>query len=187
MTLLEMKKKSLALIEELNPDSELLTDDIDIATKINDVINQVMFELARMKKIPKYVEIAVSNGDMLTFEDIGSASGYEIYQVCTIAGVPYSPKANGTMFKFSGDGTAEIDCFVYPERITDKTKDKAYEFELSDDALEIMPYGIAASLLMSDVSTDYGRVYATEYERLKQMLDPRYQMPTFSVEGGFDI
>lgn len=187
MTLLEMKKKSLALIEELNPDSELLTDDPDIATKFNDVANQVMFELARIKKIPKYVEIAVSNGDMLTFEDIGNASGYEIYQVCTIAGVPYSPKANGTIFKFSGDGTAEIDCFVYPERITEKTKDKAYEFELSDDALEIMPYGIAADLLKSDVSTEYGSIYATRYEQLKQMLDPRYQMPTFSVEGGFNI
>ena len=52
MTLKEMKRKVLALIEELNPDSDLLTDDPDIATKINEVINQVMFELARMKKIP---------------------------------------------------------------------------------------------------------------------------------------
>ena len=59
MTLLEMKKKVLGLIEELNPDSELLTDDPDISTKINDVINQIMFELARFKKIPKYVEMKV--------------------------------------------------------------------------------------------------------------------------------
>jgi hypothetical protein len=34
VTLLEMKKKVLALIEELNPDHELLTDDPDIAAKI---------------------------------------------------------------------------------------------------------------------------------------------------------
>ena len=56
MTLLEMKTKVLGLIEELNPESENLTDDPDIETKINDVINQVMFELARMKKIPRYIE-----------------------------------------------------------------------------------------------------------------------------------
>ena len=37
MTLLEMKKKVLRLIEEINPNSELLTDDPDIANKINDV------------------------------------------------------------------------------------------------------------------------------------------------------
>jgi len=42
MTLLEMKKKVLGLIEELNPDSELLTDDPDIAAKFEDVITQVM-------------------------------------------------------------------------------------------------------------------------------------------------
>ena len=37
MTLEEMKKKVLGLIEELNPESKLLTDDPDIATKINSV------------------------------------------------------------------------------------------------------------------------------------------------------
>ena len=65
MTLLEIKKKVLGLIEELNPDSEFLTDDPDIATKINDVINQILFELARMKKIPKYIEIEVNEGELI--------------------------------------------------------------------------------------------------------------------------
>ena len=37
MTLQEMKRKVLALIEELNPNSDLLTDDPDIAAKINAV------------------------------------------------------------------------------------------------------------------------------------------------------
>ena len=67
MTLLEMKKKVLGLIEELNPDSELLTDDPDISAKINEETNQIMFELARIKKISKYVEMEVSKGDMITF------------------------------------------------------------------------------------------------------------------------
>ena len=48
MTHLEMKKKVLALIEELNPDSAYLTDDPDISAKYNYVANQIMFELARM-------------------------------------------------------------------------------------------------------------------------------------------
>ena len=78
MTLLEMKKKVLGLIEELNPNSELLTDDPDIATKINNVINQVSYELARLKKIPKYVEIEVNKGDRLTFADIEKACGYDV-------------------------------------------------------------------------------------------------------------
>lgn len=187
MTLYEMKKKVLGLIEELNPDSDLLTDDPDIATKINDVTNQVMFELVRMKKLPKYVELEVNEGDIIDFAAIEKECGYEVYQVSLIAGVKYAPKANGTVFKMQESGTAEIDCFVYPESITSKTKDKAYEFELSPDVLEIMPYGIAADLLKSDVSSGYGNVYAERYETMLQRLDPRYQMTSIYIEGGVTV
>lgn len=187
MTLLEMKIKVLGLIEELNPNSEFLTDDPDIQAKINSVTNQVMFELARIKKIAKYVEIEVSEGDTLTFEDIERECGYTVYQVALISGVACRSRANGTIFKMAESGTAEIDCFVYPESITDKTKDKAYEFELSPDVLEIMPYGIAADLLKSDVSAEYGSVYGTRYESMIQRLDPRYQTASIFIEGGFDI
>ena len=186
MTLLEMKKKVLGLIEELNPNSELLTDDPDIATKINDVINQIMFELVRLKKMSKYVELAVSEGDVIEFADIEKECGYEIYQVSLISGVNHIPRANGTVFKMLESGTAEIDCFVYPEAITSKTNG-SYEFELSADVLEIMPYGIAADLLKSDVSTEYGTVYATRYETMLQRLDPRYQMNSIYIEGGVSV
>ena len=187
MTKYEMKKQVLALIEEVNPDSEYLTDDPDIQAKIDYVINQVMYEMARLKKIPKYVEIAVSAGDIIEFADIERACGYEIYQIATVGGVRYAPKADGTVLKITESGTAEINCYVYPERITEKTKDKAYEFELSPDVLEIMPYGIAGDLLKSDVSADYGNIYSQRYEAMKQMLDPRYQTSTVYVEGGYRI
>lgn len=187
MTLLEMKKKVLGLIEELNPESELLTDDPDISTKINDVINQIMFELSRFKKIPKYVEMEVRAGDLVKFADIEKKCGYEIYQIGLVGGVNYSPKANGTILKMLESGTAEIDCYVYPERITENTKDKEYEFELTNDVLEIMPYGIAADLLKSDVSTEYGKIYANRYESMIQQLDPRYQMTSIYIEGGVDV
>lgn len=187
MTLEEMDKKVLALIEELNPNSEYLTDDPDIAAKKNYVTNQVMFEVARMKKISKYVPMEVNAGDLIEFADIEKKCGYEIYQIGMVSGVNYAPKANGTILKILESGTAEIDVFVYPERITEKTKGKAYEFELSNDALEIMPYGIAAHLLLSDVSSEYGSIYAKEYEKMLQRLDPRYQLTSIYIEGGVSI
>ena len=187
MTLTEMKKKVFGLIEELNPLSEYLTDDPDIQAKINEVTNQIMFELVRYKKMPKYVEIHVNKGDILEFADIEKECGYEIYQIDIICGVRNVPKASGTIYKFLETGTAEISCFVYPERITEKTKDNAYEFELSNDALEIMPYGIAGDLLKSDVSTEYGAVYSNRYNEMLTRLDHRYQMPTYSIEGGIDL
>lgn len=186
MTLGEMKKKYLGLIEELNPESEFLTDDPDIATKQNDVINQIQYELARMKKIPKYIELDVSEGDVITFAEIEAEAGSEIYQLGTVGGVQYAPKANGTVLKILESGVLEIDCFVYPERITDTTKD-TYEFELSADVLEVMPYGVAADLLKSDVSTEYGSIYAARYETMLQRLDPRYQATSIYIEGGVNI
>ena len=187
MTLAEFKKKYLSLIEEVNPDSEQLTDDPDIAAKQNEVVNQIMFEMARFKKLPKYVEIPVEKGDIVTLEDIGNACGYDVYQVGKIGGVKYDAKADGTVFKMLESGTAEIDLYVYPERITETTNDKAYEFELPADVLEIMPYGVAADLLKSDISAEYGNIYAQRYAEFKQTLDPRYHIGSFSVEGGVYI
>ncbi len=180
-----MNKKVLALVEELNPNSELLTDDPDIAAKINDVTNQIMFELARIKKIPKYIELEVTKGDMITFEDLEKECGYEVFQLGTISGVLFSTRASGTVIKMLESGVAEIDLYVYPERIDAKTKPKAYEFELSPDVLEIMPYGIAGDLLKSDVSAEYGNVYSVRYESMLQRLDPRYQTAMISIEGGY--
>lgn len=187
MTLLEFKKKVLGLIEELNPNHELLTDDPDISTKFNDVTNQVMYELARMKKMPKYVELEVTEGEIVDFAKIEKKCGYEIYQIALVGGVNCVHKASGTVLKMLESGTAEIDVFVYPERITASTKDKGYEFELSPDAIEVMVYGVAADLLKSDVSVDYGRIYAERYETMLARLDSRYQMTSVYIEGGVSV
>lgn len=186
MKYLEMKNKVLALIEELNPNSELLTDDPDIEAKYEYVLTQIMFELARMKKIPDYIELEVEKDALIRFEDITDESDYEVYQIDAIRGVAHERKAQGTVIKFLESGTAEIEYFRYPTRITDKNRAK-YEFELSEDALEIMPYGIAGDLLKSDVSADYGNVYSARYEAMKQMLDPRYQMTYVTIEGGINV
>ena len=186
MTLTEMKKKILGMIEELDVDVESLTSDQDIATKLNDTINQIMYELARMKKIPDYVEIEVQEGDLVRFEDIATVSGFDVYQLDNVRGVDFEFRAKGTIIKVLESGTLEIDYFKYPERITEKTNG-SYEFELSSDALEIMPYGVAGDLLKSDVSTEYGAIYSTRYESMLQRLDPRYSMSSMYVEGGVDI
>lgn len=186
MNLTEMKKKILGMIEELDIDEASLTSDQDIEKKLNDTINQVMFELARMKKIPDYVEMEVTEGDLVRFEDIANASGFDVYQIDRVRGVEFEFRANGTIIKVMESGTLEIDYFKYPERITEKTNG-SYEFELSADALEIMPYGVAGDLLKSDVSTEYGAIYSTRYESMLQRLDPRYTTGIYSVEGGVDI
>jgi hypothetical protein len=186
MTYKESKKDVLALIEELDENSALLTDDPDISAKIIGVFNNIQFELARLKKIPRYMEIPVEAGAVLTFRDISEACGREIYQLAKVSGIDYDSRAENTVLKVKESGTAEIDCFVYPNRITEENQDE-YEMELSEDALGVLPYGVAADLLKSDKSTNYGATYKQRYEEMLQRLDYRYATEGIRVEGGVDI
>ena len=180
MTLLEIKKKVLQLIEEISPDNANLTDDPDIKAKLNSVINMVQFELARMKKIPAYVSRAVNEGEVV---DMNTLDNFYQLRLIRFTG---SYELIEDMAVFLEDGTADIYYYKYPVAITDETPD-TYEFELSLDALEILPFGVAGDLLKSDVSAQYGAVYSQRYESMLQRLDSRYSMGGISFEGGVDI
>lgn len=180
MTLGDIKKKTLSLIEEIDKNEPSLTKDPDIAAKLNYVINQVQNELSRVKKIPDYEELEVNEGDLIKFEDISPA--YQIYQLDIARGINYEYKAQGTIIKCLESGTLEVEYFRYPEEINDLTKD-TFEFELSNDVLEVMPYGVAADLLKSDVSNAYGNIYAQRYEQMKGELDIRYNTGAVEFVG----
>ena len=179
MTLLEIKKKTLQLIDEIS-DNANLTDDPDIKAKLNSVINQVQFELARMKKIPAYKELEVEKGQVVDMNTIDNFYQLRLLRFCGVFELVEN------LVTFQEDGKAVFYYYKYPEAITDSTPDD-YEFELSPDALEILPYGVASDLLKSDVSTNYGAIYSQRYELMLQRLDPRYSMASFAIEGGVDI
>ena len=178
MTLAEIKKKVLALIEELNDQSQYLTDDVDIQDKINYVINQVQFEVARHKKIHGMESLTVEAEEEMQLKDIDS----NLYQINKIKGLEY--ELDGDWITFKEDGAVKVYYFKYPQQITSTTAD-TYTFELAPDALEVLVYGVAADLLKADVSSDYGVVYANRYKELMQALDPRLQTGSifFSTTG----
>lgn len=180
MTLEELKLKSLALIEEYNENEEALTEDEDIALKLNSVINQIQNELARFKKIDAYTTLEVEADQEIALEDIDK----NLYQLNLIRGVDYNVVGNRVIFNEAG--TAKVYYYKYPTQINDDTDD-SFTMELSTDALEIAPYGIAADLLKSDVSTNYGQVYANRYRELLQSLDPRNAMFSVYIEGSTEI
>lgn len=176
MTLKEMKNKVLKLIEEISSNSVSLTDDPDIAAKINDVINQIQNEVARIKKIPATETIEVEEDDEMLITDIVE----DIYQINIIRGVKHEIIGNSVIFKEKG--AAKIYYYKYPKQITSETSDD-YKFEQTSDVLEIMPYGIAGDLLKSDVSNNYGQIYSNRYESMLQRLDPRYSTGSFYISG----
>ena len=179
MTLEELKKKVLALIEEIDTTQPSLTNDPDIEAKLPYVINQVIFELARMKKIPAKETMTVADGLVYELSDLDN-----FYQLNQIKGAEVEIIDNFVTFK--EDGTADIYYYRYPTRITENTAN-TFKLELSDDALEIAVYGIAGDLLKADVSNAYGNVYMQRYQQMKQELDPRYAMGTIYIEGGLGV
>lgn len=186
MTLLEMKKKILSLIEEIDDRQASLTNDPDIEAKLPYVINQIQYELSRIKKLPDYIEMEAQVGDLIKFSDIKDITGYDVYQLAIVRGIENEIKADGTIIKCLEEGTAEIEYYKYPQRIDETTPD-SYEFDLSDDVLEIMPYGVASDVLKSDVSNAYGNVYAQRYQELKSQLDIRYNTGSIEFEEGVTV
>ncbi len=181
MTLAEMKESVYSMIEEYDENSETFTSDDDLANKMNSVINQIMFELARVKKISKYKSMEVEKDEMIYLKDIDE----NIYQLHKIKGVEH--EIIDETIIFNEKGIAKIFYYSYPQKIDEDTDDDDYKFELSDDALECMPYGVAGDLLSSDVSNQYGNVYKTRYQELKNQLDPRYSLSNMRIVGGIDF
>lgn len=188
MTLEQMKYKVLRLIEETNEGSTY-TDDPDIQLKLNDVINQIMFELARMKKIPEKLEqdfdseYIAEHGLEYNLKDIENFYQLDNIRFTDLSGTEREIDVNMNYYKIPEEGHITIYYYKYPERITDDTNDTDYIFELSDDALEILPYGAAADILKSDVSNSYGQIYQQRYETMLQRLDSRYNTGTVYIEA----
>lgn len=180
MTLKEMKQRVLSLIEEINNESKYLTDDIDIQEKINYVIDMKQHELARIKKIPAYDTInAKADQEVNLYEEFP-----DFYKLGRINDVRFDIFENIVVFE--EEGTAKIFYYKYPKKIDATTTDD-YEFELSMDVLEIMPYGVAADLLKSDVSAQYGQVYERAYREALSLLDTSANGGVYEIKGGLNV
>lgn len=180
MTLKEIKEQVYRLIEELSEDTtEHLTDDPDYEKKINTCINIVQNELARIKKIPAklvYNTETSETGNVYTMPDT-------MYQLDKAIGCDYNVIGREVTFDENYKGDVEIYYYKYPAIITEDTDDDTYTFELDQDALEVLPFGVAGDMLKSDPSTNYGAYYSSRYNELKQMLDSRLTNGMIIIDG----
>lgn len=180
MTLKEFKESVFSFIEEHDASVKNLTKDIDIADKINAVVNSKMHEIMRHKKITGKEKIEVKEGQEIEITDIDK----NCYQIRKITGVDYEQEDK--FITFNEEGTAIIYYNKYPKTITRETADD-YKFEVDIEALEIMKIGVAADLLKTDVSNKFGQIWDNEYQRLLQTLDSRKTTGTITIMGGVDI
>ena len=198
MTAKEMKIKVFSLIEEYYPEQISLADDQDVRYKINGAINQIQMDLMKYKKIPfKYKTTIKKDNPVLLLNSIPN-----FYQLNKIPKVEYEIIGDYEIkFNVEKDTNVEVYYYKLPELMdltfeaTDtKTAeevsaeyDESFEFELSAELQEIMPYGIAADLLKQDMISSYGKYFYERYLEMKNMIDSRKTISTATVTGGVDI
>jgi hypothetical protein len=179
MTLLELKKQTMALIEELKGTiadpaagaQSVVTDDPDILAKLNYVINNIQYELAQIKRI----------GAKTTFTYVDTYEfdlPVDFYQVDKINCDYYI--YGSKIVLDTEEATMDMYYYKYPTVIDNATLD-TFTMELTQDCLNAMPYGVASDILKSDVSVDY-TVYANRYNELKNELRLSNSSPMVYVD-----
>ena len=201
MTAKEMKIKTFSLIEEYYPERTELADDQDVIYKINGVINSIMLDLMKYRKIPAKYSYELNEGNTT----LALNSIPDFYQLNAIPDVEYDVVGNYEIVFNVEDvelpKTVNIYYFKYPELMdlefeatSTQTKeqvsaeyDDGFEIELELDIQEIMPYGIAADLLKNDMISGYGRYFNERYIELKELIDSRKTQGMAMVSGGVDL
>lgn len=201
MTAKEMKIKTFSLIEEYYPERTELADDQDVIYKINGVINSIMLDLMKYRKIPaKYSYTLNENNKTLALSSIP-----DFYQLNTIPNIEYDIVGNFEILFNTEDLelSKEITIYYYKypslmdltfEATSTQTKeevsaeyDESFEIELDLDLQEIMPYGIASDLLKNDMISGYGRYFYERYTELKGLIDSRKTQGMAMISGGIDL
>lgn len=191
MTLGENKKITLALIEEYSKGNNALTDDEDIALRLNLVYSTAYQELSQNKKILKTKIIkdldAEDSGEGYTEYSLPS-NMYQLVRVVALNEnnedmIPDYKKIGKKIYiKNSSRAQYILEYYAYPTIITENTKDD-FALEIDQDVQMILPYAVANDILKVDPSSDY-TAFLQEYQRKLQSLDTRRSTPTVTVEEG---
>lgn len=176
MNLGENKKITLALIEEYSPNSPYLTDDEDIATRLNLVYSTAYQELSQTKKIFKTKVLKEIGEEGTGYEEYSFPSNMyqqkriialdeENNQVApdwyTLGKKIYINRASNYQYV--------LEYYAYPTIIKEDTKD-TFALEIDQDAQMMVPYLVANDILKTDPSADY-TAFLTEFQRKMQEWD----------------
>ena len=177
MNLGNNKKIALGLIEEYSPNSNFLTDDEDIRTRLNLVYAASYQYLSQIKKILKTHTISIIEAsDSIEDYDLPS----DLYQFKRLVALDSNNKEISPEFQIVGKkiyirqnvGEYIIEYYAYPTEITLDTPN-TFELEIDPDVQNLLPYLVANDILKVDPSADY-TAFEKEYRsRMSMILDER--------------
>lgn len=162
MTLGDVIKKIVKLIEEYDENGSNFTSDPDIEGKIKESIDDIQVELAQIKKIPALMTVALDGTNNI----VNKPS--DMYKIKRIRECDFEVLNDKIKFEDGYVGDVNVYYYKFPTIINHDTAN-TFEMELSRDAITCLVYGVASAILKADVSSNYS-VYEYKYQELKQML-----------------
>lgn len=178
------------MIEEYSKTNTNLTDDEDIATRLNFIYATNYQELSQNKKILKTKVLRdISGRTQDGFEELSLPSS--MYQFKRIVALDEKNNELQADYKIIGkkiylnksiDAKYILEFYAYPTVITQETQDDFY-LEIDQDVQMILPYAVANDILKVDPSSDYS-VFLAEYRRKLEALDTRRAIPSIVIEEG---
>lgn len=165
MTLGEAKRKVLMLLDEYSIGGEVSAD-ADVDAKMNDFFDIAQRDAAAWQPIVRRMELSLDGSGSTELPDDVSrvirvrkngvrVLGYEV--------------VDGRLIYPEGDRSLlTLDYIARPEAITPDTPDD-YEFEVSDEAANCLPFFVAAQDIVDDLVVDDAAFYSL-YLQLRSML-----------------
>lgn len=195
MTLGENKKVTLALIEEYTPENSKLTDDEDIAIRLNFAYATNYQELSTYKKILKTKTIKEISDDTLEDGYTEYTLPSNMYQLKNVMALDENNKPAVADYYTVGKKKIYInnnsnyqyilEYYAYPTLI-DQDTDDDFVLELDQDVLMILPYAVASDILKTDPSADY-TAFQADYRRLLDNLNTSNQTPKVVIRQNYRL
>ncbi len=177
MTLGEGKRKVYKLLDEYSSGGEV-TVDADIERKMADFFDIAQKDMANFKRIIRETTITLGTTSVHALPgDCAQVSRVWLNGELTNR---YVRRAGGISFPQDATGSAIVEYFAIPATISHDADD-AYEFEVSEDAANCLPFFVAAQNLMPDLVVDYS-VFLQMYYNMRNALD--VSLPEGSGAGG---
>lgn len=193
MTLGENKKIVLGLIEEYSNTNPKMTDDEDIALRLNLVYSTSYQELSEKKKILKtkvLKEISDEVQESGFTEYTLPSSMYQMKNVIAldennnIVNADYHTIGKKKIY-INNDSNYQyiLEYYAYPTVITEETDDD-FVLEIDQDAQMILPYMVASDILKTDPSADY-TAFLAEYRRKLEEMNTSLSTPKVRIKQNY--
>lgn len=193
MYLKDLKNIAMQLIDEYS-ETKSPTEDEEIKLKLNGLFNTALFEVAQIKKILKVYNFSITTEAETEYKPISLPDDFMEekrlrYFSSNNAILKYYIQKDKLKVHKTCLGNFELEYYAIPEEITEDNQDD-YEFELDMDAQMALPYYVASSVLMSDVSANYTAFeakYNAKVEQLMRSVQENENNSTVTIHQLFSI